>query len=1134
MPVESVAALVDTLRQGRLLRPAQLEELTQQLQQTFTEPRALARALLERGWLTPYQINQLFQGKARELLLGSYILLERLGEGAVGQVFKARHQHMKRVVGLVVVREDLLTRPGAVEDFYNTLQAVSQLSHPNLVAAYDAGQIGRTHYFAMEHIEGIDLERHVQQSGPMDVALACEYLRQTARGLQHAYERGLRHHALSPADILVVQYLSRRDPGAQERAGETQTNLDSSGGAIIKVRNLGLTFHKLAASNGAAAARFSSEADFLAPERSSAADEADIRADLYSLGAIGYYLLTGKVPFPGGSVEDKRQRRQQEDPAPVESLRPEVPADVAAIIRRLMARDPEERYQSPAEAATDLATVLGFGPATTQLDAPPGENGQPAPAPPPAPPPPLETLADLAAAPPPKRSRRLSRRWLLLNLTGGLLLLGLVAGVLFLLNRQPPADVAGPPPEPTPEDRAAQVLTDLQARAADPTADRDALRDDLLAYQQTQAGSRQALHAAGLLRDLPGPLDQLNAQRIPPSQRVAGQPRGLVAVLGDHRQRNWTPITSVAYHGKLLASGGTDGVIRLWDDATWCERAVLRDHSGRINYLEFAPDGRTLASASADRTVRLWDVSLPAPRERAVLKDFKGEVNALAFSPDGMQLATASSDRLVRLWDLGDTPPRVQAVLNNHTDNVWTVAFAPDGQTLATGSSDKTVRLWDLRRDEPLESAVLRDHTALVRSVAFSPDGRTLASGSHDRTIRIWDLDGDEPRERSVFRDNVGSIYELAFLPGGQVLASVSQNDANVRLWDLTPPENPRAMALLGHPAAVWGARISADGRTLVSGGQDGVLRVWDLTTSKPVEHNLPGPQGVPALAFAPNGKILVSGNLNERDVRLWDLTRDKPHERLLRRAHPSPVRALAFAADGKTLACGGASDPTIRLWKLGSPEAREVGVLGGHDGGVHALTFTPDGKQLASAGEDKLVRLWTLAKPQPRERATVLAHNNRVLDVAFAPDGRTLASASADGILKRWDLGRNRQLPDLHRDSREYWSVMFAPEGSLLAAASVGPVQLWDLISQKEKLLQGHAGQVAAVAFSPDGQRLVSADLDGRLIFWDRRSGAKLDSWQLPGAVYHLAFASDSRHLATANGNGTIYIIRLAAPTRQ
>src|SRR5262249_37566879 len=198
----TTAGFQDGLRRFHLLEPAQLEELKRQA--PAADARALARTLIDRGWLTPYQANQVLQGKGQELLLGSYVLLERLGEGGMGAVFKARNWKLGRIVALKLIRKERLDNPDAIRRFQREVRAAAALDHPNIVHAYDADEIGGTHILVMECIEGAtDLGRLVKKQGPLPIPLACEYMRQAALGLQHAYERGLVHRDIKPANLLM-------------------------------------------------------------------------------------------------------------------------------------------------------------------------------------------------------------------------------------------------------------------------------------------------------------------------------------------------------------------------------------------------------------------------------------------------------------------------------------------------------------------------------------------------------------------------------------------------------------------------------------------------------------------------------------------------------------------------------------------------------------------------------------------------------------------------------------------------------------------------------------------------------------------------------------------------------------------
>lgn len=272
--------------------------------------------------------------------IGPYVLLERLGRGGMGHVYKAEHRLMKRVVALKLLgqlRSDC-DHSAAQIRFRREVEAAGRLRHPNIVTAYDAGIWQGRPYLVMEYIEGIDLERLVEDTGPLTIDLACEIVRQTAEALHHAHERGLVHRDIKPANLMLAP------PGV-----------------TVKLLDLGLaklTSKPLAGDEeNEADNELCGTPDYMAPEWGCGSRSADVRSDLYSLGCTFYFLLAGQVPYPGGSWTEKLLRHSLDAPTPLRSLRPDIPVPIASIVERLMARNAENRYASAEAVASEIGAL---------------------------------------------------------------------------------------------------------------------------------------------------------------------------------------------------------------------------------------------------------------------------------------------------------------------------------------------------------------------------------------------------------------------------------------------------------------------------------------------------------------------------------------------------------------------------------------------------------------------------------------------------------------------------------------------------------------------------------------------------------------------------------------------------------
>ncbi|OWK45318.1 response regulator [Fimbriiglobus ruber] len=297
--------------------------------------------------------------------LSGYQILGELGRGGMGVVYKALHERMNRMVAIKVIDRKHWSNPEATRRFYREVQAAAQLSHPNIVLAYDAGEYDDSHYFVMEYVEGVDLATLVKQRGPLSVEEACHCVRQIARGLQHAHEQGLVHRDIKPTNLLATWSPAPLPPGARRNGPRTECGPpESVGRATVKVLDMGLALlHQPSELTPAAAVqtqnnRVVGTADYMAPEQWMNAHKVDIRADLYSLGCTFYYLLAGEVPFPSAESMEKMLKHHLDEPAPLATFRRDVPPHVADVIGKLMAKKPEHRFQTPNDVHDALAAQV--------------------------------------------------------------------------------------------------------------------------------------------------------------------------------------------------------------------------------------------------------------------------------------------------------------------------------------------------------------------------------------------------------------------------------------------------------------------------------------------------------------------------------------------------------------------------------------------------------------------------------------------------------------------------------------------------------------------------------------------------------------------------------------------------------
>jgi serine/threonine protein kinase len=339
--------LVDLIRRSALLDPARLDGYLASQSEPLESPSALATRMQADGLLTPFHVEQLMKGKHRGFFLGKYKLIDRIGFGGMGQVFLCEHVSMRRRAALKVLPPDRTDNPYSRERFLREARAAGQLDHPNVVRAFDVDQEGDVYFLVMEYVDGVSFHDLVNRFGPLTPQRAGYYLYQAARGLAYLHACELVHRDIKPANLLV------------DRQG------------VVKILDLGLVRGEQHANDDLTrkeGVKILGTADYLAPEQAINCSSVDFRADVYGLGATGYFLLTGHPPFPAEKVAQKLMAHQVKVAKPIHQIRDDVPPEFSAVISKMLSKKPADRYQRPEDLLEALA------PWATKPPPPPAEH----------------------------------------------------------------------------------------------------------------------------------------------------------------------------------------------------------------------------------------------------------------------------------------------------------------------------------------------------------------------------------------------------------------------------------------------------------------------------------------------------------------------------------------------------------------------------------------------------------------------------------------------------------------------------------------------------------------------------------------------------------------------------------------
>ena len=1016
-----------------------------------------------------------------------YEILEEVGRGGMGVVYKARQLGLNRVVALKMILGGAHAGSEHRARFHIEAEAVAGLAHPNIVQIHEVGEHETHTYLSLEFLEGGSLAERLNGT-PMAADEAARLVETLARAMEHAHRRNIVHRDLKPANILFTAdgVAKVTDFGLAKRLALKGVTLGS--GAVLGTPS------------------------YMAPEQASGrSQEIGPASDVYALGAILYELLTGRPPFKAETPMETLNQVQSQEPVSPSRLQPRVPRDLTTICLKCLAKDPRKRYASAEALAEDLRRF---------------QDGRP-----------------IIARP----VGRMEKMWrwcrrnpALAGLTGSVAASLLAVAVISTLSAIWLKDE---------RDRAVKAEANLSQEFEKTDkqrqrAEKEAARNRRLVYAADMQAAAQlwenepapARRVTELLqRYLPAPGEEdlrefawhyqqrllHNARELPVEQPVTAvglTPDGHVLTSDGLSIRSWDktsgklawqrqPLrtspcrTDFTRDGRLATRATEDGRVFLYDAANGQEQLFLQG-LGEIKDIGFSPRGEALAVIQPGGRSRAW--GLPNGKELATFA-VSERYPFSALSPDAKTLVIAPypHHNELSIYRSGQKEPQIVSAPGRSV-TLGAIAYSPDGRTIVAGDHYGWIDFYDASTGQ--HSHGLPPIAGRIDALAFSPDGKRLCAGTWVGLVTVWDL---ATRQRIwQLKGHTARVGCVAFAADGQTLVSASE-DGTVRLWELPPrPEHRilmpktdrqnrvayspdgRWLAFGGPGTFLWDARtyrwvrrldescavaFSPDSKLLAAGGADSLVRLWDPLTGQrlltlpghPNESN-PHHRVITALSFSPDGKLLAAGfghmNWFERNypqiAKVWEVSSGNEVAEL---PHDNAVPALEFSPDGQTLATA-CHDHRIRLWQVGSWQQRRS-----WDGPAEfaALAFIPGSDQLITGNGDGVLQLWAADGQLLRVFGQ---HAHRVNSLSFSPDGKTLASGGGDLMVKLWSVATGRELRTLRGYTRFVSGVAFSSDGQALVSTGEGDgAWLWDTLTPWQRLQEARTALQADIASSPD-----------------------------------------------------------------
>jgi len=1004
---------------------------------------------------------------------GKYEVLEKIAQGGMGAVYKARQLNLDRLVALKLLPFGQFSRDDLLQRFRSEASAAAALQHPNIVAVHDVGEHDGQPFFSMDFVEGRTLAELVRDQ-PLPAKRAAAYLKTIAEAVHYAHQHGILHRDLKPSNILIDTSDQPRitDFGLAKRLGG-----DS---------DLTLTGQVLGSPN------------FISPEQAEGRSDAiGPPSDVYSLGALLYHLLTRQPPFQADTLTTLLRQVLEAEPVPPCSLNPSIPNDLETVCLKCLEKEPARRYPTAQALADDLGRFLRAEPVRARPIGAAGKSWrwcrrQPVRA---------GLIAGLAVAVMlgiagiSWQWRRAERERSTALDNEALAWRQAYASDINLVQRSLEEGDLG---------QARRLLDMYRPAASSPSTLNPQLSTDLRGWEwrylwglSRSDEQYQLTHQSNGFANLAlAPDGKLLALREG-GGNIQLWDLGLRQRIGTLTNQGLAWAMAFSPDGNLLASGNRDAsgkpVISLWQLAT---RQILRNlpQSDDVTSLAFSPDGKCLATYQMEAVprMRLWE--LPAGRlvkELPASEPINAQMRVPVFSPNGKTLALGEMLGEIRLLDLATgamrtlPPPR-------EGNGVSTLAFSLDGRFLAAGYgfSDGPIRLWDVATTNL--AASLEGHRSYVNKVVFAPDGQTLYSASADQSIRTWDL--TQKKQVGRLQGHIAEVTGLALCPGSGTLVSCSA-DGSVLVWDPRSPSRHRSQDTLPGLGWVFGAEFTADSRRIITAGLTNPVTIRDVATADPIARIPALGTSNLSLTLSPDERLVAVGGA-DGTLKIADLRT----QRLVKEWHPHrfPVITVWFVRGGTALfSCGWIAHQQFepKLWDAAS--WKEIPCALTTPKPVYGIALSRDHRLIAVAYAGEPIKIWDTVSG----RLDALPGSEGAMGPGFSADTRLLAAAFGSRV-RIWEVRTGRELPPVNQPLNKVASAAFSPDGKRLVTslATSGDIQpalrVWDYQVGRDLLsLHGHGAWTQRTEFSPDGNSVLAVSYYGVADLWRAPSWAEIEA---------------------------------------